>query len=219
MQQNRNGKTKVLQDINSGNIKRTTNGLSRTQLSNYDSNFNSGSNNNRLNNTIEPAPSSSINRTVVNDNGNSNKEQTSFNSMQRYPDGKRQQQRQHQQGEYEASNGNVEQQYRDQKYSNARKEVSLADSRMSAYKHNSIRNIVSRGREGIFFDEGGGNNNDNESNGMESSSRQGRHDYNDRNKNNLNRVSRRHGGQRRRHRQQPMMLANINMVINLRSIK
>jgi serine/threonine protein phosphatase PrpC len=205
--------------------------------------------NNRLKNVIEPAPSSSYNRSPsINTNVSS---EIAFKSPQqrRFSESKRQQQQVQQQQlqqhvhqqlqqqqlhlqqlhqqqqqlqqqqqqqqhlRYGGGSGGG-QQYQMQKYSNQRKDGGAADSRiegLSAYKQNSIRNIVSRGREGIFFEEGGevggvsagaeppaqGDDSDFDSSGKRS--------------NGSTRVQRRHDT-RRRHRQ-PSIGSNVTPVI------
>jgi hypothetical protein len=180
-------------------------------LSGFDGTYN---NNNRYKpKNIEPAPSSSVKRVNLGGANENENEQNSFSPGSRARDGQRQQQQQLQQlqqQDYNSSGG--QQQYQNQKYPSLRKEGgSLQENQnrangVSAYNKNSIRNIVSRGREGIFFDEGEGGS----GNGMESSPD---NTEGDKNKGGNHHLSRRQGGQRRRHRQQPMMLGNMNMVI------
>ena len=192
------------------------------------SNMNGTNNGNRLKNVIEPAPSSSFNRNPS--LNNSGIAEPSFNSPQqrRFSEAKRMQQQQQQQqqqlqkqqlqqqqlqqqNQIQLGRYGGGQQYTDQKYSNVRKDGSLAEPRgegLSAYKQNTIRNIVSRGREGIFFDEGSGASSGANSNAATAGSVEppGEEypdfDGSDKRANGSNRVQRRHEP-RRRHRQQP----------------
>lgn len=134
--------------------------------------------NNRLKNAIDPVPSSSYNRSSAANSNATN--ELSFGSPQprRFSEVKRHQQQQvqqqlqlHVQQQLQQQQLHLQQQQQQNlrygvagsqpygvavKFSNARKDGSSVDPRiegLSSYKHNSIRNIVSRGREGIFFDE------------------------------------------------------------------
>lgn len=146
---------------------------------------NNRSSNNRYRHTIEPIPglAHSRNRSVTNTLvTNTSSAEVPFKSppqrglseakrqyqqqlqqrLQQQAQLQQQQQQQQlqviQQQQNNLNYGSTGPQYQMQKYSSLKPDVSPADARvegLSAYKQNSIRSIVSRGREGIFFDEGG----------------------------------------------------------------
>ena len=184
--------------------------------------------NNRLKNMIDPVPSSSQNRNPASNNNLNN--ELSFGSPQprRFSEVKRQQQQQVQQQlqsqvqqQLQRQQLHLQQQQQQNlrygvggaqshgvgaKYTNARKDGSAADTRtegVSTYKQNSIRNIVSRGREGIFFDEARetlGNSGTIVEAPLQTDDSE--FDSSGKRNNGSTRVQRRHDA-RRRHRQQP----------------
>ena len=207
--------------------------LHSSSNSNSSSIKNNIQNMNKLKNVVEPAPSSSFRNLSLNSSINP---EPSYGSPQqrRFNDAKRQHpQQQHvQQGQHnQIQNGRYGSGpvFSEQKYGSngARKGEELspehrADPRgsvqaVSTYKQNSIRNIVSRGREGIFFEEGGGGRGAGGLNGSASGIEGGSTGHNsgsqelseldssgEKRINGSNRIQRRHEA-RRRHRQQPVL--------------